>query len=160
MPPRYTRGMGTFEIAPAELADCPRCAELLRIQLAEHSVQVRIDDLLPVLERIIAEPKLGFLLVARSGPRVVGVAYAASLFTAEHCGFISSLEELYVDEDSRANGAGTALLNAVVEEAEARGHKAIILEVDANHSRVARLYERFGFRQLDRSRWVRKPAKG
>jgi ribosomal protein S18 acetylase RimI-like enzyme len=142
-------------IAPAGQADCGRCADLLVTQLAEHGVEVSQEGLLPVLQRVVADRNLGFLLVARMDSRIVGVAYSATLLSAEHCGFVGSLEELYVAPDCRNAGIGTALLKAVFDEAHARGLVAIELEVDIDHHRVESLYRRFGFRRLDRSRWLK-----
>lgn len=130
------------------------------IQLAEHDVQMTADQLIPILRRVVADPMHGFLLIVWEGTRVIGVAYAATLLSAEHCGFISSLEELYVLPDWRQKGVGTALLTAVFDRATSAGMKSIELEVDAGHGRVVSLYQRFGFRRLDRSRWlVNLPAR-
>ncbi len=147
--------MEAFSIAPAEKADCNECARLLVVQLAEHGVEAPQEKLIEVLEQVIPDRKLGFLLVARDGERIIGVAYSATLLSAEHCGFVSSLEELYVSPDCRERGVGTGLMKAVVERAKADGLVAIELEVDASHSRVMSLYQRFEFRRLDRSRWLR-----
>jgi ribosomal-protein-alanine N-acetyltransferase len=65
------------------------------------------------------------------------------------------LEELYVVPQFRSKGIGTALLTAVMERARELEIVAIDLEVDAAHRRAESLYRRFGFRLLDRSRWVR-----
>ena len=47
----------------------------------------------------------------------------------EHCGFVSSLEELYVMPGWRQKGVGTALLTAVFDRATSAGMTAIELEV-------------------------------
>lgn len=149
------------KIAQAESRECEECALLLVTQLSEHGVEATAECLTSVLERVIADGRLGFLLVAREDTRIVGVAYAATLLSAEHCGMVSSLEELYVVPEYRGRGVGTELLRAVFERAKAEGMVAIELEVDAGHSQVIPLYQRFGFRRLDRSRWlktVREPG--
>ena len=152
--------MEAFSIQDATLADCPQCAELLVMQLAEHDVHVTAERLIPTLGKVIADPRYGFLLVALDGCRVVGLAYAATLLSAEHCGFVSSLEELYVIPGWREKGVGTALLTAVFDRATSAGMTAIELEVDVGHSRVMSLYQRFGFRRLERSRWlINLPAR-
>ena len=140
-------------IANATHADCPACAELLVAQLAEHHVTVTANQLLPILQKVVADPNVGFLLVARDYSQIIGVAYAASLLSAEHCGFVCSLEELYVFPAARSRGVGSALLASVLERAKARGMIAVNLEVDAAHQKVLSLYQRFGFRNLDRTRW-------
>jgi GNAT superfamily N-acetyltransferase len=94
-------------------------------------------------------------LIARGRGNIVGVAYVAIILSAEHCGKAGWLEELYVMPEYRSQGVGSALLTAVLERARELGIVAIDLEVDVAHRRAESLYRRFGFRPLDRSRWVR-----
>jgi ribosomal protein S18 acetylase RimI-like enzyme len=147
-----------FSIALATTGDCPDCAALLLDQLREHGVERSIEGLHQILKKVVANPANGFLLVARERERAIGVAYAAIILSAEHCGPVAWLEELYVDPDHRCRGIGTALLNGVVARVMATGAVAIDLEVDGSHERAVSLYQRFGFRPLARSRWVRRLA--
>ena len=112
-----------------------------------------------VLEQVVSDDSHGFLLLASRGSQPVGVAYVAIILSAEHCGKVGWLEELYVAPKHRSKGVGRALLGAVIKQARELGIIAIDLEIDAAHRRAARLYRRFGFRSLDRSRWVRKLKK-
>jgi len=107
------------------------------------------------LEKVLSDKSHGFILIARSSDDVVGVAYVAIILSAEHCGKVGWLEELYVLPEYRSQGIGAALMTAVLERARRLGIVAIDLEVDAAHRRAESLYRRFGFRSLDRSRWVR-----
>ena len=150
--------MQPFSIVPAAAGDCRECARLLVEQLDEHGVEVSAEPLSRVLERVVADETRGFILLARDGHRMVGVAYAATILSAEHCGLVGWLEELYVTPSLRSQGIGAALLTAVLERARELNVVAIDLEVDAGHRRAESLYRRFGFRRLDRSRWVRKVA--
>ena len=143
-------------IAPATPADCAECARLLVAQLDEHGIGASAERLAHVLEAVVADPARGFLLVAREDARAVGVAYVATILSAEHGGPAAWLEELYVEPERRDRGVGTTLLAAVLDRARALGLLAVDLEIDAGHARVASLYRRHGFRQLDRSRWVRE----
>jgi len=146
----------TFSIAPATIADCGECARLLVDQMDEHGVSITAEPLTKLLEDVMADAARGFLLVAREKDQIAGVAYVAAILSAEHCGPIAWLEELYVAPAHRSKGVGTALVAAVVERAREIGMVAIELEVDAGHKRAESLYQRFGFRQLNRSRWVRR----
>jgi ribosomal protein S18 acetylase RimI-like enzyme len=128
----------------------------LVVQLAEHGIATTSAKLLPILQQVVSDKRLGLLLVAREGGNLLGVAYVATLLSAEHCGFVASLEELYVAPEARGRGVGSALLKAVFDEASGRGLVAIELEVDATHKRVMSLYRRFGFQQMDRTRWLVK----
>src|SRR5688500_19947958 len=118
-----------FSIGMATAPECSECANLLVTQLPEHHVLVTADELISVLERVVSDARHGFLLAARADGRIIGVAYAATLLSAEHCGFVSSLEELYVAPDWRQKGVGSALLSAIFDQARNHGIVAIELEV-------------------------------
>jgi GNAT superfamily N-acetyltransferase len=145
-----------FSIASATVTDCSESARLLVQQLAEHSVEAAAEELSSVLEKIVADAARGFVLVARENGRVVGIAYVATILSAEHCGLVAWLEELYVMPSHRSRGIGTALIAAIIERARQAGIVAIDLEIDAGHSRAEALYRRLGFRPLNRSRWVKE----
>lgn len=56
------------------------------------------------------------------------------------------LHRLYVLASARKTGAGTALARWVVEEAQARGAKRLVLYSDVHFEDAHRLYRRLGFR--------------
>jgi GNAT superfamily N-acetyltransferase len=145
-----------FSIEAATVSDCSESARLLVQQLAEHNVDVSAEQLSCVLEKIVTDAARGFVLLARENARIVGVAYVATILSAEHCGLVAWLEELYVTPSHRSLGIGTALIAAIMERARKAGMVAIDLEIDAGHSRAESLYRRFGFRRLNRSRWVKE----
>jgi len=146
----------SFSIAAATVRDCRECAGLLVEQLDEHGVTASVEQMARVLETVVVDPGRGFLLLARDNSRIIAVAYVATILSAEHCGLVAWLEELYVIPRHRSRGIGTALLTAVLERARGTGVVAMDLEVAADHSRAQSLYRRFGFRPLDRSRWVKE----
>jgi ribosomal protein S18 acetylase RimI-like enzyme len=51
----------------------------------------------------------------------------------------------FVDPTARGRGVGTALLDAIVDEARARGYAEVRLDVIDNNPRARTLYERRGF---------------
>jgi GNAT superfamily N-acetyltransferase len=145
-----------FSIGAARASDCRECAQLLVEQLAEQGVAASAEELSSVLEKVVVEGAAGFLIVARADHRIVGIAYVATILSAEHRGIVAWLEELYVTPAVRCRGIGTALLNAVIERARQMDIVAVDLEIDAAHSRAESLYRRSGFRRLNRSRWMRQ----
>jgi GNAT superfamily N-acetyltransferase len=151
-----TGGGQAFSIADATINDCSECARLLIEQLAEHGVDASAEQLSSVFEKIVVDAAPGFVLLARENRQLVGIAYVATILSAEHCGLVAWLEELYVIPKHRSQGVGTALLTAVLERARGGGVVAVDLEIAADHSRAEPLYRRFGFRPLQRSRWVKK----
>jgi GNAT superfamily N-acetyltransferase len=148
--------MGTFSVALGTPRDSDECARLLVDQLREDGIAASPDPLTHMLQTATTDTARGFLMLARDGGRVVGVAYVATILSAEHCGPVAWLEELYVRPDCRHRGIGTALVIAVLERAKETGIVAVDLEIDAGHNRVISLYQRLGFRRLERSRWVRE----
>jgi GNAT superfamily N-acetyltransferase len=146
----------SFSIAPATVRDCRECAGLLVEQLDEHGVNASLEQTARVLENVVVDPARGFVLLARDNRTIIGVAYVATILSAEHCGLVAWLEELYVIPKHRSRGVGTALLTAVLERARGTGVVAVDLEIDAGHSRAESLYRRFDFRPLERSRWVKE----
>src|SRR5262252_8858323 len=141
----------SLSIAPATVGDCRECAELLVEQLDEHGVNASVEQMARVLENVAVDQGRGFVLLARDNSRIIGVAYVATILSAEHCGVVAWLEELSVIPKHRCRGIGTALLTAVLERARETGVVAMDLEIAADHSRAESLYRRFGFRPLKRS---------
>src|SRR5260370_24048600 len=94
----------------------------------------------------------GFLMLARDGTRVVGVAYVATILSAEHCGPVAWLEELYVPPDCRHRGIGTALVTAVLDRAKESGIVAVEFGVCSGHAPVLSLFSPLRVPRFVRSR--------
>jgi GNAT superfamily N-acetyltransferase len=144
-----------MEIRPAIATDRERLVEMLGVQLREHGVTLAEPDLARGVEGLLLRPQLGRFLVASEPGQIVGFAALSFLWTLEHAGRAAWLDELYVLPESRGRGIGRALLEAAYELATSIGARALDLEIERGHERVARLYEREGFRVLSRQRWAR-----
>jgi GNAT superfamily N-acetyltransferase len=142
-------------IEEARLADREAVVSLLAGQITEHRMTTGEENLGRVVDQVLGNEQRGYILVARLGYEIVGVAYVAIILSVEHGAQVGWLEELYVRPQERGKGIGSALLNGVINTAQKRGLGALDLEVDSEHQRVESLYVRFGFRQLPRSRWVK-----
>lgn len=59
------------------------------------------------------------------------------------------MDGIFVSENARGKGVGTALLNAVYIEAKARGYAEVRLDVIDTNPRARTLYEREGFVAMD-----------
>ena len=85
------------------------------------------------------------VLVAELKGRVVGYGkaeYATELPASRHVFHVNGLA---VDPASEGNGAGRALMEALIERARERGCTRMTLRVFAPNERARRLYERLGF---------------
>ncbi len=140
----------------AGAADRAAVLALLAAQMAEHDIAIEGDRLAAAVDGVLADPARGAFLLARDGQggAVVGVAYVAFTWSMEHGGHTAWLEELYVLPSHRDRGRGTALLHDVIAFARASKCAAVDLEVEASHTRAARLYAREGFTAHSRARWV------
>ena len=147
----------SWTIGPAAAAaEAGEISDLLTRQLAEHDLPAEHSLVAVAVAGILRDERTGFILVARCRAQVIGVAYVAMIWSLEHGGLSSWLEELYVLPTWRGRGVGADLLRAGMHEARLRGCVAMDLEVTEDHVRAARLYEREGFSELPRSRWLRR----
>jgi ribosomal protein S18 acetylase RimI-like enzyme len=151
--------IGEALILLARPSDAADLAHLLARQLQEHGIRDDPGVLRRAVEAVLKDSNLGFLVIARRGSIPVGVAYVSLVWSMEHGGRSAWLEELYVAPECRSRGIGTSLLRKALERSEAIGCLATDLEVQEDHARAASLYEREGFIQLARSRWVRRRLK-
>lgn len=65
---------------------------------------------------------------------------------------VFQMDGIFVAPSARGQGVGTALLQAIRDEALARGHREVQLDVIDHNDGARRLYERFGFRAMGEER--------
>lgn len=88
----------------------------------------------------LAAPHTRYLVAERDGV-VVGYAGLSALPGATQ----ADIQTIAVDAPHRRLGLGTALLTALLDEAERRGATEVLLEVRADNPGAQELYERHGF---------------
>ena len=144
------------EIRLLKIEEIDGAVDLLIGQLHEHGSDTDSGRVRSVIEQIIHDDRLGFVLVATGGNRkLIGVALGCTFLGDEHGGKSGWLEELYVLPEFRSHGSGALLLAEFIRIAESRSWRAIDVEVDSRHVRAASLYKRLGFEPLERSRLSR-----
>jgi len=136
--------------------DKPQLIRMLKAQMEEHDISISEKEISFAVDGLIACPDKGALLVALCGDLMLGVACLSYIWTIENGGKSAWLQELYVLPAFRNQGAGQQLLSAASVIATANGCSAIDLEVEFSHGRVENLYQRNGFRQHTRKRWVKE----
>ena len=92
-------------------------------------------------------------LVAEEGTALIG--YAGMMFTG---GSQADVVTLAVNPARWGEGTGTALLTALVDEAEKRGYQEVLLEVRKDNPRARRLYVRHGFAEIGIRRGYYQPS--
>ena len=98
-------------------------------------------------------PSRRLYLVAEDGNALVG--YAGMMFTG---GSQADVVTLAVTPARWGEGTGTALLTALVDEADKRGYEEVLLEVRKDNPRARRLYLRHGFAEVGVRRGYYQPS--
>ena len=98
-------------------------------------------------------PSRRLYLVAEAGNALIG--YAGMMFTG---GSQADVVTLAVSPARWGEGTGTALLLALVDEAEKRGYEEVLLEVRKDNPRARRLYLRHGFDEVGIRRGYYQPS--
>ncbi len=147
--------MDSVHITVCDHENSEAAVSLLSAQLQEHDIATSAECLREVTHAVVAEPRLGFILLAVFDGAPIGLAYAASHLSAEHGGTIGWLEELFVQPEWRSRGVGSLLLDGTLTRAENLGWRGLELEVVAGHERALSLYRRHGFQPLFRARFCR-----
>jgi ribosomal-protein-alanine N-acetyltransferase len=87
-------------------------------------------------------PDTRHYVVALDGEQVLGYA---GLFATRH---EADVQTLAVAADRQRGGLGGRLLTELLQEADRRGVREVLLEVRADNVAAQRLYERFGFERI------------
>jgi len=145
-----------FHVRLLKIEEIDAAVDLLGRQLSEHGGKTNLGKVRPVIERIVNDDRLGFVMLAlEKDERPVGVALGCAFLGIEHGGTSGWIEELYVLPEFRQRGIGSLLVAEFIRVAFGLGWRAIDLEIDSGRRRAVALYERHGFTQLDRSRLSR-----
>lgn len=126
--------------------DIPALADLLAI-LFEQEVEFRPDRAAQIrgLTRIIENPQIGSILVARQQDSVVGMVNLLYTVSTALGGCVALLEDMVVSPTVRGSGVGSRLLQAAIDHARLAGCKRITLLTDQTNEAAQRFYAKQGF---------------
>jgi GNAT superfamily N-acetyltransferase len=97
------------------------------------------------LVELLADPRLGVVMVDEDGGAIVGYSVVTLGFSLELGGRDAFVDELYVTPERRRQGRGAALLASAMAWARTAGARAIHLEVALADEAKLRLYRSAGF---------------
>jgi ribosomal protein S18 acetylase RimI-like enzyme len=118
--------------------------------LNDHEgIDVSDADLDRALRKLLADESLGGVWLIEDAGAPVGYAIVTFGYDLEFGGRDAWLTELYVDDEHRAKGAGSAALALLDEELRAHQVRALHLQVRPENPAL-RLYERAGFSRSPR----------
>ncbi|WNB76230.1 GNAT family N-acetyltransferase [Methylomonas koyamae] len=135
-----------MQIVTATEADIPALC-LLLAQLFEQEAEFVADETAQRrgLSRIIADPQLGRIFVARRDGEILGMVNLLFSVSTALGTPVAWLEDMVVDARFRGEAVGSALLQHAVEFAQQRDCRRITLLTDVDNSAGQRFYRRHGF---------------
>ncbi|HEY8036348.1 MAG TPA: GNAT family N-acetyltransferase [Methylobacter sp.] len=135
-----------MQINAANASDIPALCELLNIlfsQEAEFKPDFQAQS--RGLARIISNPEVGLIVVARQDGQVVGMVnllYTVSTALGDR---VALLEDMVVSPNARGSGVGSKLLEQAIQFARLEGCKRITLLTDRANESAQRFYQKHGF---------------
>jgi ribosomal protein S18 acetylase RimI-like enzyme len=130
---------------PAAVADAPAILAMMREYYASDRIPFDPRVARPALETLLADPALGRVFLIRDHGDVAGYAVLTFDFGLESGGREAFIDEIFVRENRRGRGLGSAALRFLEESARAWGLKAVHLGVEIANTRAQALYRRAGY---------------
>jgi ribosomal protein S18 acetylase RimI-like enzyme len=142
-----------FDIELATTIEAPEVLRLIAQLYEGEAIRFCAEAMGAALRRLVSEPALGFVLVARERTTrtIVGYGVATLGFDVEFAGHDAFITDLYVEPHTRSHGIGQALLDALTQGLRERGAKAAHLMVRPENERAQALYEARGFKVVPRT---------
>ena len=140
----------------AWVAEPGEAAHVTRLLLAFrdwfHSPEPSAESMAASVERLLEDPATEYLLAGADGREhptgVCQLRFRHSVWTGTPDCW---LEDLYVEERSRGQGLGSALVRLAFERAGARGAQRIELDTNEDNGGAIALYESLGFSTASKS---------
>lgn len=130
----------------AQHSDIPALCRLLTILFSQE------EDFTPDekaqhqgLAKIIANPAIGHILVARQDGNIIGMVNLLYTVSTALGDTVALLEDMVISPEARGSGAGSFLLDKAIECARSQGCKRITLLTDRSNEAAQRFYQRHGF---------------
>ena len=129
-------------------SDIPELIALLRI-LFEQEVEFEPNSEAQrkALNKIILDPKIGVILVARDDEKILGMINLLFTESTALGSKVAIIEDLIVLSNFRRQGVGSRLIDYAITEAKKEGCKRITLLTDIDNVKAQSLYQNKGFIQ-------------
>ncbi len=139
-------------IRPIQKEDETAMVAIIRKSLQEHGIEgpgsAMTDSDLLDLTGTYAQPQHGYSVALYKGNVVGGCGFGV---LEGGDGHTAEIRKMYLSSESRGLGLGRLLLENALEGARNAGFKRCYLETKKSMFRARRLYEKVGFKQLDRA---------
>jgi ribosomal protein S18 acetylase RimI-like enzyme len=139
-----------FALRTAVPGDLEVVLDLIRGLYATDHIELVEERARRSLAGLLADPSLGEVWLIESRSQVIGYAVLTLGYSLEFGGRFWVLDEFFLRDEHRGQGAGRQALREIEAAARARGLHAVRLEVGRTNLRAQALYERAGFEAHDR----------
>jgi ribosomal protein S18 acetylase RimI-like enzyme len=155
---RSRPGAGRFEIRRATASDIPPLLGLAREYWSFEGIN-GFDDAVArrALELYFTSPQYGSAWIAFDGPMPIGYLIGCYVFSLEHGGMTAELDEFFVRESARGDGAGSKLLESAEVGFRKDGCTSVFMEVGHDNDDASRFYMRHGYAPREKYRTLTKP---
>ncbi len=135
-----------MNIALATIEDIPQLCVLLE-SLFSQEIEFKPNREIQSegLSKIISNPEVGEIIVARQSSTVIGMANLLYTISTALGGQVAILEDMVVLPDSRGQGVGSKLIDYCLEIAMHKGCKRITLLTDSDNAGAHKFYQKYGF---------------
>ena len=97
------------------------------------------------LSKIILDPKIGIILVARDDEKILGMINLLFTESTALGSKVAILEDMVVQAQSRGEGIGSKLIDYAISEAKKEGCKRITVLADIENTKAQSFYQNKGF---------------
>ena len=136
--------MSQAYIRPATADDAPAAIGLM-VQLNEFAhgqIDAGVEDRFRAMLNL---PQYAIFVAEDDQGQIVGLLTASLRWTLWHMGPCAIIEELVVDEATRGQGAGRALIQAAIEWARAHSCSEVEVSTEMDNTAAQAFYRRLGF---------------
>ena len=140
----------------AERSDTSEVMEMMSEFYRHEELEFNKDKIEKILESLLTDINLGRIWLIENGKEKIGYLVLTYGFSIEYGGRDALIDEFFIKENYRGKGIGTEALRIVEESCRALGINAINLQVKKFNPNAKRLYERGGFKVIERDFLIKK----
>jgi ribosomal protein S18 acetylase RimI-like enzyme len=141
----------------ADTSDADALVEMMRDFNAHERIAFDEGEVRAALARLFADDSLGLACLILLDGEVAGYVVIAFGFSIEFRGRDAFVDELFVKDEFRGRGLGSAAVRFAEGVCRGRGVRALHLEVERENTRAQSVYRRAGFADHDRyllTKWL------
>lgn len=133
------------QLKQAQLSDLDQLEPLVRAYHDFEGIDSSESSRRSALARLLEDSTFGAIWLVYTSEALAGYIVLCRGFSIEFNGFDAFVDEFYLAAEFRGQGIGTAVLNAIKEEALKLDINALHLEVARDNKPARRLYAACGF---------------